>query len=35
VEDQKFSMILVVFLFNAICQPLYVWRTFRNVTIKK
>ncbi|MFI5150751.1 MAG: hypothetical protein ACHQRM_13530 [Bacteroidia bacterium] len=29
------TIIPVVLLFNAICQPLYVWKTFRNVKIKK
>jgi hypothetical protein len=28
---QRLSIFFVVYLFNAICQPWYVWRTFRNV----
>jgi hypothetical protein len=33
--NSSLSVLLVVFLFNALCQPWYVWRTFLNVNTPK
>jgi hypothetical protein len=33
--NSSLSVVLVVFLFNAFCQPWYVWRTFLNVNTPK
>ena len=35
IQKPDITIIPVVLLFNAICQPLYVWKTFRNVKLKK
>jgi hypothetical protein len=32
--NPSLSVVLVVLLFNALCQPWYVWRTFLNVNLK-
>jgi len=34
-SNSGLSIVFVVFLFNALCQPWYVWRTFNNVTSKR
>ncbi len=34
-SNSGLSVVFVVFLFNALCQPWYVWRTFNNVKMKK
>jgi|GEM_PF-2585773 hypothetical protein len=33
--ESNASIILVVIIFNAICQPWYVWKTFNNVKSEK
>jgi hypothetical protein len=34
-SNSGLSIVFVVFLFNALCQPWYVFRTFNNVNLKK
>jgi hypothetical protein len=34
-SNSGLSIVFVVFLFNALCQPWYIWRTFNNVKSKR